>query len=508
MSSNVDLEIQPDAIGGGSTPGLQSSILNGLAWKVTSQVVLQLSRIVVGIALARLLSPHDYGVAGMVLVFASLVLVFSDLAFGAALVQRKVLTEADRSTVFWTSVAAGLGFTLIGVALSWPIADFFGEPEVQPLFAALSLSFVVASIGTTQTSLLTRAMSFRALEMRTMLSGLIGAAVGLTLAFAGAGAWAIIAQQLTIVAVGTVIIWAATPWRPHFVFSLESLRSLGGFSGNVLGQRLTFYVHRNADNLLIGRFLGASALGVYALAYNVMLQPISRIAGPVQEVLYPAFSRMQHDRQAMADAWVRATRLVGSLTIPALCGLVVVAPDFVNVVLGSRWSEAIPVIQVLSWVGLLQSLQSLNGDMLQALDRTTLLFRYSLFFFAAHMTAFACGIPFGVLGVAVAYAISSTIVEPVYACLTARALGISVWRFVGGLFGVVQAAAVMAIVVLGARVGLEQLGVPAFVRLVVCILLGFAVYAPVLRWRAPEVPAEIRAVRARRRAAAAEPVAP
>ena len=144
------------------------------------------------------------------------------------------------------------------------------------------------------------------------------------------------------------------------------------------------------------------------------------------------------------------------------------------------------MIQVLSWVGLLQSLQSLNGDMLQALDRTTLLFRYSLFFFAMHMTAFACGIPFGVLGVAVAYAISSTVVEPVYACLTARALGISVWRFVGGLFGVAQAAALMALAVLGVRLGLESLGVGAPLRLVACILAGLAVYplaAPLARAR-------------------------
>ncbi len=202
----------------------------------------------------------------------------------------------------------------------------------------------------------------------------------------------------------------------------------------------------------------------------------------------------------MADAWVRATRLVGALTVPALCGLVVVAPDFVTVILGDRWSEAIPVIQVLRWVGLLQSLQSLNGDMLQALDRTTLLFRYSLFFFAMHMTAFACGIPFGVLGVAVAYAISSTVVEPVYACLTARALGISVWRFVGGLLGVAQAAVLMALAVLGVRLGLESLGVGAPLRLVACILAGLAVYPLAVRWRAPEVLAEVRAVRARRRA--------
>ena len=240
-----------------------------------------------------------------------------------------------------------------------------------------------------------------------------------------------------------------------------------------------------------------------------MLQPMSRIAGPVQEVLFPAFSRMQGDREKMADAWVRATRLVGALTVPALCGLVVVAPDFITVVLGDRWSAAIPVIQVLSWVGLLQSLQALNGDMLQALDRTTLLFRYSLFFFAAHMTAFVCGLPFGVVGVAVAYAISSTVVEPLYCYLTARAVGISVWTFVGGIFGVVQAAVLMAAVVLGVRLGLEEVGIGAPLRLVACILVGLAVYPLAVRWRAPEVPAEVRAVRARRRAdAAAEPVAP
>ena len=146
--------------------------------------------------------------------------------------------------------------------------------------------------------------------------------------------------------------------------------------------------------------------------------------------------------------------------------------------------------------------------MLQALDRTTLLFRYSLFFFAAHMTAFVIGLHFGVVGVAVAYAISSHDRRAAYCYVTSRALGISTWTFLGGLFGVVQASVLMAAAVLGARLGLESLGVGAPLRLVACILLGLAVYPLAVRWRAPEVPAEVRAVRARRRAAAAaEPVA-
>ena len=141
-----------------------SLIVRGIGWKFASQVTLQLSRLVVGIVLARLLSPHDYGLAGMVIVFSSLVIVFSDLALGAALVQRASLSERDRSTVFWVAAGAGLLFTVAGVALSGPLADFYGEPEVQPLFAALSLSFLVTSLATAQRALLIREMNFRSLS--------------------------------------------------------------------------------------------------------------------------------------------------------------------------------------------------------------------------------------------------------------------------------------------------------------------------------------------------------
>ena len=121
-------------------------MLHGVAWKAVSQIVLQLSRIAVAVVIARLLSPRDFGLAGMALIFSSLVLVFSDLALGAALVQRPSLTERDRSTTFWIGVAAGLFFTGIGIAASGPLADFYGEPEVRPLFAALSLSFLVQTV--------------------------------------------------------------------------------------------------------------------------------------------------------------------------------------------------------------------------------------------------------------------------------------------------------------------------------------------------------------------------
>ena len=454
---------------------------------------------VVAIILARLLAPAEFGLAGMVLIFSSLVIVFSDLALGAALVQRKSLTEDDRSTVFWTGTIVGVVLTLAGLAAAGPLASFFGEPEVKPLFAAMSVSFAITALGTTQMSLLTREMDFRALEGRMILGTFIGAGVGIVVAARGGGAWAIVAQQIAVSTASTALLWIAAPWYPRLRFSLRSLRSLGRFSANVFAHRFLYYLHRNVDNLLIGRFLGAAPLGAYSVAYNVMLVPFSRLAAPLQAVFFPAFAQIQDDRARIADIWARLGRIVGALSIPSLVGLVVVAPDFVHVVLGDRWSEAAPVLQVLAWVGLLQSLQTMNGDILQALDRTGTLLRYTVFFFVAHVAAFAVGLHWGILGVACGYAVSSTIVEPLYSWVTARALGVSPWYFVRALRGVAAATGVMLAMLMVVRFGLLGDDQAPLTRLAVLSLVGAATYIPMcIRW-APELLTEATRVRRHRR---------
>jgi len=470
-------------------------VLNGLAWKAASQVFLQGSRLIVAIVLARLLSPHDWGIAAMVLVVSSLVLVFADAALGSALVQRRTLTEKDRSTVFWTSLGIGSAFTAVGIAVAGPIAAFYGEPQVRALVIAMSLSFVVTAVATTQEALLVREMDFRRLELRMMAGTATGAAVGIALALLGFGAWAIIGQQLAIAVASSVLLWAVSPWRPRLVFSLASLRSLGGFGANVFGQRLLYYLHRHAAHILIGRFIGAGALGAYTLAYNVMLVPFSRIAGPVQEVLMPAFARLQSDPDRVAEAWVRATRLIAAVSVPALLGLVVVAPDFVSVVLGERWRTIVPLLQILAWVGLLQSLQTLNSNILMALDRTSTLFRYSIAFFCIHLAAFVLALPYGIVGVAAAYAISSTVIEPAYTWVTARALGVSPLVLVRGLAGVFQAGLLMLAALFAARLMLLETDLGPGGRLLVLIVGGAAVFALASAWRAPELLAEVRRLR-------------
>ena len=477
---------------------ISSGIRSGVTWKAASQIILQVSRMVVALILARLLAPGAWGLAAMVFVFSGFVVVFTDNALGTALIQRPRLHKGDRSTVFWISAGVGVALSALGIAVSGLLADFYGQPAVQPLFAAVSVGFVVSALGTTHMALLAREMRFRRLELRQIAATLVGATSGIALALNDYGAWAIVGQQLAETTASTILLWCLLPWRPSLRISGASLRRLGGFAGNVFGENFLYQAGRTLGPLIVGRALGAAALGAFALATNVILVPFARLAGPLQQVFFPAFSRMDGDRERIADIWIRASRLVGAFAIPALTGLVIVAPDFVQVVLGSKWSSATPVIQILAWVGLLQALQTLNGEVLMAVGQAGTLLRFTALWFVLTVGAFVLGIRWGIVGVAACYAIASTVLEPLRGYLTTRALRISPWRFVRAFWGIAQATLLMAVILVGVRAGLVSAGLSPAVRLLILVLLGTAIYVAACLWRAPEISRELRTFLRRR----------
>jgi PST family polysaccharide transporter len=330
-----------------------------------------------------------------------------------------------------------------------------------------------------------------------MVGTLIGAVVGVSAAVAGAGAEAIIVQYLVTAASSTLLVWMTLRWRPTLQVSIASLRSLGGYSARVFGSRVLFYVSRNADSLLIGRFLGASALGAYTVAYNIMLVPFSKVAGPIQEVMFPAMSRIQDDRPRIGSLWLRVNHVVAAFSLPAMLGLVVAAPEFVTVVLGERWAAAVTPVQILAWVGFLQSLVRLNGSVQQACDRTDLMFRWALLIATANLAAFAVGVNWGIVGVAAAYAITNSLLQPVNVWLTGRIVGISVWTFCRNLLGTAQATALMLAAIVPLRQLLLGEGVSAFPRLLAIVVVGGLVYVVACLFFDRRLVAELRSLRRR-----------
>jgi O-antigen/teichoic acid export membrane protein len=300
------LTVAPDD----STAGLRSALVAGAGWKLLGQLTGQAARVAVVVALARLLTPQEYGLAGMAFAAAALASPFADLALGAALVQRPQIDERDRSTIFWANVGAGAALTIAGVAFAGPVADFFGEPEVRDLLAVLSAGYLLTGLAATQSALLSRALRFGALEAVGIATTLAGAGAAVALAAAGAGASALVAQGLVASALQVVLLWTLSDWRPRVRPSRDRLRELGGFGARLLATRALFTFHRNIDNVLVGRVLGSGPLGAYALAYNVSLIPFGRIVDPARDLLYPALSRLQHQPERVAAAWLRVTRLL------------------------------------------------------------------------------------------------------------------------------------------------------------------------------------------------------
>jgi O-antigen/teichoic acid export membrane protein len=474
-----------------ATGGLRTRVVRGVGWMLVGQVSMRLIALATTIVLAHLLTPTEIGLATEALVFSRFSFLVADIGLLAVIVQRERLSDEDRQTAFWTSTALGAVLAVGLIALAEPIASLYGEEQVEPLVSVLSLSVIFTALGLTPGALLTRELKFRSLELRTIAATAAASVVAIVLAALGYGPWAIIAQSVVLTGVSTALMWLILGWWPRLVYSWKSLRGFAGFSGYVFGSGALQYLSRNADNFLVGRYLGAAKLGAYSLAYNVMLVPMRTLASPVQNVLFPALSRIGEPGR-VGDIWLRTTQLVAAVTVPAYLGMMVVAPDFVPVVFGAQWDDAIPVLQILAYVGILASWGALRATVLLALDRASIVFRLQLLGTTLSIAAFVAGLHWGIVGVATAYAVSSTFMMVYSTLVTGRVTNVSFGRFLRAISGVFEAGVVMALAVLGARLLLVDADVPQAARLAILVLLGAIVYVPVCMWRAPGVVADVR----------------
>jgi len=482
----------------GGSESMAPAVLSGLGWKIVTVIVSDLTRVLVAIVLARLLTRTDYGLAGMAFVFSGLASLFSDLALGGALVQRRDITDEDSSTVFWASLV--FSFLIAGgcIALAPFVAAFFGQHEVEKLVIVLSASIPLSALTTTQVSLLLRRLAYRALEIRQMAGVVAGGVTALALGAAGFGPWAIVANSLTASAVSTILVWRFSSWRPQLVFSFARLRDLSGFGLRLFGIRLMNYANLNADNLLIGRFAGASALGVYSLSFNVMYTPLLRIANPIWGVVYPALARMQDDLPRMRRAWLRSKRLSGSLLAPAFLLILVSAPDAVHVLFGGKWHAAVPVIELLAVAGVAHSLVTLNWTVLYATGRMRVALRLGMLVSALTVGSFVVGVRWGAVGVAASYAAIKLPLVLIDTYVTTRAVGFGFRPALLAGGSILPLAGAAAAAGWAVRLVLVHAGAPAALRLVLVVALICILYGALLVLAAPGYVADARAVLAAR----------
>jgi O-antigen/teichoic acid export membrane protein len=458
--------------------GLTKRALAGTGWSTISTAGRQVLTIASVSTVARLLGPRAYGLIGMAVIVIGFVSNFRDLGTAVAIVQRPTVSRRLLSSLFWINVLFGLLLALLVSGTAPLTAVFFHTPELTRILQVLSLALVLASCGVVHNALLTRDMSFKALGLIDLLAAGTSFAVALSGALTGLGVWSLVFASVANSVVSSGGYFVAARFRPRFEFDWVEVKSIARFSSNLAANGIVNYGYRNADNLIVGRFLGSTQLGFYQMAYNLMLTPISNISQVLCQVLFPAFARIQDDNARFRHAYIRACSLIALITFPIMAGLGVVADPMIRAILGTKWLETIPIFQVLSVVGLVQSVQTSVGILYQAKGRTDWMFRWNLVVLGTAVAAFLVGVHFGAIGVAAAYAITTLALVTLPGFLIPFSLiGLKMKDFGVALLPQFLVTASMALVCEGWLLFLTSMQVKnAWIRLLTASVLGAAVY--------------------------------
>ncbi len=328
-------------VSGDAPGGLQGRVARGLTWTVVHTWGGQALSLIVFVILARLLTPDAFGLVALAAVFVALAQLVVDQGLGDALVQRPEITPSHVDTAFWVAIATGALLTVAAFLLSYPIGLAVGQPDLVPILQVLAVTFILSALTSIPIALLTRALAFRLLAIRAIVAIVAGGIVGVALALMGAGVWALVAQQVAAAVVSVVLLWAVIDWRPRLHASRREFRELFAFGIRVVGSDILGFVSRNADNFLIGVFLGTVPLGIYAVGYRILDTSQRLLINAARKITFPAFSRLQHDPERMRRAYLRATRAASVLIIPGYVGLALVAPELVITLFGSTWRRPV-----------------------------------------------------------------------------------------------------------------------------------------------------------------------
>ena len=460
---------------------LRQRTLTGLGWTGATRLLGQTIQLAATVVLARLLSPKEYGLLGMVLVFTGFATFVADMGLGASIIQRSTVSDRHLNSVFWLNVATGMLLTGL-LALAAPlIASFYDEPQLRMLTVVIALNFVFGSLNVVQIALLDKSLNFRTKFWIETVSSLTSGIVALTLALAGAGVWSLVGQSLTQTIVRVLMMWAQSSWRPALAFDFSAIRELLHFSGHLVGFGAIVYWSQNIDKLIIGRWIGSSALGIYSLADKLMRMPLYNVTDVTTSVMFPALSTIQDDVEAVRRAYLRAVRMISLITFPMMLALSVLAEPAVLVVYGSKWRASIVILQLLCFAGMAQSIYNTAGWLYLSQGRTDVLFRMGLYTTTVRVIGVLIGAHWGLMGVAWAYVIGGYvfICYPTWA-RAGRLVNLSFTTLLRNVEGPFACAALMG-AALWATDRWVFGGWAVEARLAIQVALGVVIYAVLVR---------------------------
>lgn len=366
--------------------------------------------------LARFVTPDAYGLVGMAATLTALLQTFADGGLSVATIQRKDLTQGQVHNLFWVNTLAGAALSFACLLLAPAVAAFYRRDELGLITAVMGLSFLLSGVAVQPMALLNRHMRFRQISSAEFAGTLAAPALGISLALAGFGVWALVGQALAGQLVRTFAYVIISDYRPSRPRRHQGTGALLCFGGHLMAFGFVTIFSRNLDNVLIGKYWGTEELGYYSRAYFLMMLPTMLATGALTAVMVPSLSSLQHDPERLGAAYRKAVQMLAFFACPAAVMVGVAAPEIVRIIYGDQWLPVVPMLVWLSIAGVTQPIHNTTRWLYTASGKSGRMFAWGCVAAVTLAAAFAIGVPWGGVGVAVSYAVAMAL------ALTAPAL--------------------------------------------------------------------------------------
>ncbi len=357
---------------------LRERSVSGFKWSAFERFSSQGVSFLVTIIIARILSPEDYGVVGMITIFIGISNVFIDAGFGTALIRKQDRTEIDFSTAFYYNISVSLLFYFL-LYISTPMIARFYETEILiPITRVIGLNIIISAFGTMHCAKLIIAIDFKTQTKISLISLLFAGTLGIILAYKGFGVWALIFQSLGSVLITTGLMWYFIQWRPLKAFSVSSFKELFGFGSKLMLSGLLDTIYTNIYQMVIGKKYNAADLGYYTRANGLAQLPSSEVTSVIQGVTFPILSEIQDDIPRLSYNYRRLLKMSAFIIFPLMLLIATLGEPIIEILLTDKWLPAVPLMQVLCISYMLHPIHAINLNLLQVKGRSDLFLRLEI----------------------------------------------------------------------------------------------------------------------------------
>ncbi len=376
---------------------LKQKTATGLKWSSLEKFSSQGIGFIINIIIARILSPADYGIIGMISIFTAVAGVFVAGGFGAALIRKQNRTDIDFSTVFYYNIVVSIFFYLVLFILAPFIAKFYNTPILTLIIRIVGLNIVIGALGTIQSTLLNIAIDFKTQTKISVITLIITGTIGISMAYSGYGVWALVFQGLSSALISTGLLWVFIGWKPKWEFSYDSFKELFGFGSKLMLSGLLNAIYQNIYQVIIGKKFTSADLGFFTRAKGLVQLPSSNITSVIQRVTFPVLSEMQNDTKKLTSNYRKLLKMSAYVIFPLMMLLFSLSEPLVRILLTDKWLPAVPLVKVLCFSYMFYPIHAINLNLLEVKGRSDLFLRLEIIKKVLITIVLFASAPFGVL---------------------------------------------------------------------------------------------------------------